>query len=344
MNQCQFKTRNGTQCRHHTRSEFPVLFSPKLGIFLCSQHEKIVITDHIKQFLDAQLEQSDRYEPFSFDICRKFINISIISHIPEYMERNQCLFKFTYHLNPYGRHILYHIQNNFENGIDNIIQINSYYNEPIIIRYKDRTLSDIPKEHHIQTLDERYRDNIQIMSYVPDTEINQRHIQELISYHTTETNPQTNINTNNADNIVYHYNFNEIIENNTIIITQQQPEQDLQFDIIEIDYCYICCNEEKHQKGIEMKCCNTDNKVCIRCLCNEYINQYNKYYSLDTLQDYRIFETTTQNCFFCRNKNKYKKMCEDKDCKDIFIELLKNKLIYETILRINRQIETITQQ
>jgi hypothetical protein len=96
---CQFKTKSNRPCRHHERQEFPVRFSPKLGLYLCAQHEYFIVNNHLNQFFKSQLqsfnyETNINYNTFSREVYDRLINDDDLRHIPYQISSNSCLYKF----------------------------------------------------------------------------------------------------------------------------------------------------------------------------------------------------------------------------------------------------------
>ena len=99
---CQFKTQRGRECLHHLREEFPIRFSPKLGMYLCAQHEQYIIKDHMSQFYDAQIRHKDlpngvngvTYNTFSTQVFNRFLDRRDSQYLPTELPINQCLYSF----------------------------------------------------------------------------------------------------------------------------------------------------------------------------------------------------------------------------------------------------------
>jgi len=130
IHQCQFKTKQNRQCRHHTRPEFPVRFSARLGLYLCAQHEYFIINDHINQYLESQLQYvlttvDTTYQPFSQEVIRRLITEEDLSHMPYEMSTINCLYQFDIEWFETGNDMIiirFKIYNDVSN---NLIQISS---------------------------------------------------------------------------------------------------------------------------------------------------------------------------------------------------------------------------
>lgn len=128
-NTCQF-----TRCLRHLRPECSIRFSPKLGLYLCAQHEKVIVKDHMRQFYEAQIRNRNipfgsplpTYNTLSLQIRNTLTNLQ---YLPIELPINQCLYKFNIRwsiFNTLNVDCTMYIKND-----ENLIQLGSHRNAEI---------------------------------------------------------------------------------------------------------------------------------------------------------------------------------------------------------------------
>lgn len=342
MNPCQFRNINGNPCRHHTRPEFPVHYSPKLGIFLCSQHEAFIVQDHIIQFFKANINNLTspitQYNTFSNSVYLRRLFENDLHQIPPNMNINECLFDFACYYREYNRLTIMtkFIVRNYEN----LIQIGSTNT----INFNFSKLKSIYTPFHPQFTDmenisafyDNYINNYVVMSYINNDSIHQSNIDLL----TTQLMNFATVN--------YESNQVNVIEQERVIyenIPRQNPithiDTNLEIDIklTMIDYCHICSSDDL-QKGLKMSCCNEDNKICAKCVIHNKLvchNRYNTYYDIKDMDMFKI----NNQCFFCRKNITFLKLTTDNQCRTMFVEIIKEKIREESIQRERLLVENL---
>jgi len=134
---CSFRSIYNRECLHHLRPEFPIRFSPKLGMYLCAQHEKMIIEDHMTQFYDAQIRHKNMpdgailptYNTFSTQIFNRFLDRQEIQYLPIELPINQSLYSF------YIEWSIFDTENvdcnMFIKNNENLIQLSSHHDAEI---------------------------------------------------------------------------------------------------------------------------------------------------------------------------------------------------------------------
>jgi len=350
---CDFRTQRGRECRHHLRSEFPIRFSPKLGMYLCAQHEQFIIKDHMTQFYDAQIRHKDiptgivgvTYNTFSTQVWNRFIDTRNIQHLPIVLPINKCLYTYD---------IIYAQLNNafincniFIKNEANYIQIGFHHDAEIRSFFSYPRLLFHQSDNELQDELDRFYDNlnmnVEVYNINMPPEIHQRAMDELRTQFEVERNA---LDTNDDEDIidiilepvhaissvpsplpVYEDNDEPFISNQTtntsngLVIEPEIVPVKNKLEITMIELCDICISEEE-QKGFRMSCCNKDNKVCVDCVINQQLIQYTKYCDYMDIKNMKMFKEESQCCFFCRNFNSVEAILDDIDCKQKFIDIL----------------------
>lgn len=351
---CQFKTLRDTECMHHLREETPIRFSPILGMYLCAQHEKFIIEDHINQFITARtLHQnvpSDApypvYNTFSANVTNRFINREHYEHIPSQLYINQCLYVY-YVLNythEFSTRILFYIRNEYLYDLRiGSCQIGAKHNAEIRVK----TLIT----PNIQSSNQSILDYME--QFIQDTQINitqfivnipeQRlttGLQELRAQFEQETGriqlglPDIESDDDDTLQIIQNQDIVDVANGrispqlepirNEEIVPVSAPNVSQQLEITTIHFCHICVSDEE-QKGFKMSCCNRDNTICVDCVINHHILENTKYCSVLDVKDMSLFYKT-QICFFCRNPNSVQNIINDNYCKQKFVDILQTHI------------------
>jgi len=154
---CQFKTLDNNECQHHLSEDTPIRFSTILGMYLCAEHEKFIIEDHINQFIEAKLvhhnfptndtdsdydsdadfDQNAVYATFSPNVINRFISIEHYQHIPSELYINQCLYVYyvlDYTQTEVSSNILFYIRNDYLRNLDiGVCQLGSKHDADICV-------------------------------------------------------------------------------------------------------------------------------------------------------------------------------------------------------------------
>jgi len=339
MNQCQFKNNGGIQCGHHRNSDFPIHFSQSLQTYLCQQHERIIIENHLEKFIRNKLKhQLPLYSPFSNNIRNRFI--SNIRQIPNEIPLEQCLFKLNIqqiyclnHQSNYNLVIKLQIEENLEtiNGlIQQLAFINNQNFEIRIIFHSNGITLDLARE--------RLREmNVIHYPRIPETETMNDNSQ-IISEVNYNIETPVRMNRRRLYNIISEFmgvnsNFQNV--NQQIYIN---PNNEL--ELINVTSCNICM-ENSNQKGFKLTCCNQDIQVCVQCIINDYITEECKTNSLYTIKDMNMFKKP-RNCYFCRKSNIYQQLIKDNECQSKFLHTIREKISTDTFLRIQYHMDEVT--
>jgi hypothetical protein len=318
-----------TPCRHHTRSnEFPINYSPKLGIFLCAQHEKFIIQDHIIQYLKSNINNrtnpQTQYETFSNSVYLRKIYENDMEHIPQHMNLNECLYDIQVIISEYTRNCIYTI----------IYVKNTEYNIQIG-QYNQITINFTKNKSVYAPFDPNMSEFQNIILYYQNIHNNHIVYQNILE----ETNNQIHLANIQLLRIQLEQTHNEHIINQPVITRNLITETIKPIELTNISHCHICSSDEL-RKGYKMSCCNEDNTICVNCIINDKLINYNNYNSYQEIKDNNIL-TTNHNCFYCRQKITYKNITNDNECKTIFLELFTEKLRQETTSRDQLLIDSV---
>lgn len=358
---CQFKSIFNRECLHHLRHEFPIRFSPKLGLYLCAQHEKMIIEDHMTQFYDAQIRHRNMptdspmptYNTFSTQIFNRFLDRRDIQYIPTELPINQCLYSFNIVwsvFNTLNVDCDMYIKNN-----ENLIQLSSSHNAEIRKTFSYSTMLFTQDELIYNNMD-IFFSNINMNTRVFDINIPADFLTPAMNELLLQF--QAERNQNEYDSEVEE--INQQLQNQSVIsrVPSPQPvydsDEDETYDyafrsevedeipatrvvnqivtntleLTIIDFCDICMFDER-QKGFRMSCCSSDNKVCVSCVINQQLLEFTKYCSFLDVKNMNMFLTEKQPCFFCRHSNSVEKIKDDNECKQKFIEILQSNIQQE---------------
>jgi len=312
--QCCFLNLQNTQCGRHRRPElFEIRYSPKLRLWLCAEHEKCIVHDHIRHLLHKFSDQQSNYQSFSSSIINRFLDPAHISHIPAILPITQTLFRFTItNINATitGLNIRYSIDSNdiaFIQNCENKTYINF---QPIV---------DINSIFENLTYLHNEQQSEQINS---DTDTQQDLNVDSSLVNMFEEIIESNVVTHTFENIQLYFNLPR-----TITLIRETTNTIIKCDLTNIDECQIC-NVSENQKGFGMQCCNADNKVCVKCIMNDYLTKYNEHYEYTQIKDCSIFQKS-KKCFFCRKECNYTDIIDDNECKTIFIDLVEKKQLQD---------------
>jgi hypothetical protein len=306
MNICQFRNSVGLlPCDSHLYTD--INYNNNLNLWLCYQHEKEILKNHLKNFVNNRLiYKNNNYHTFSDEIRNRILNPNF--NIPELLEYSQCLFIFhiqdisyTYNINIYNERVYATILH---------FKIPKYiYN---LNNYQQLGLATINELDLYITID----------SYIdPDLDIESELYYE-----------------NNIENVMFnrHYNnfiSNNIIEQNNTNYINKHFERLLLTDINECNIC--CCNYNELQIGFEMICCNKNIKVCVICIVSEFIINELKYKSAFDIKNFNFIKNKLK-CSFCRKENDYIEILYNTYTQKICIDVLKKKCMEECEQKIQR--------
>jgi len=324
---CNFNRLNGLQCRKNTEIDDDIHYNKTLNVYLCDYHEKIIIQDHLQNYIINRLEKNDLYyKTFSNNILYRFNPINNILHIPNQLPLEHCLYKFT---------------------IDKILYINKIYNLSYIEDYLkvSITLKIVDKYEKIYTIDiinpSQEINEVYIINILNDTHTRIYNKKPNIEIMTdTQNNIQNNTQSNNIINRYYNINFDYSYMYNTfiqiikcIINIDEENTIDNEIELINIDNCNICYNDNC-QKGFKMTCCNTNIEICVSCIIDDFITNELKYKSLCNIKNMDLF-LISKPCFYCRKSNIYKQLIYDSECKSIFLIKIGEKFKIQTNIEID---------
>jgi septum formation topological specificity factor MinE len=323
---CNFKNNHGVQCGHHRNSDFPILYSHTLQMYLCQQHEEMILKDHIQNFIGNKIKhQQPMYQTFSTNIRNRFI--SDISYIPEELPIEQCLYLFNL-----GRILFINTSNYYTISIkiDILNEIDGEYDE--------RTQLAFPQISNQECM-------IYNEQYTITQEVIQERLQGII-VRRYQRAPQSETMEQLQQNIsydnYYHMNRNQLynVISQYVGISSNIQRVNNELELTNITNCDICMDISL-QKGFRMSCCNEETQVCVQCIINDFITEECKTKSLYTIKDMNIFKKQ-RNCYFCRKPNIYQQLIKDNECQSIFLHTLREKISTDTFLRVQYHMDEIT--
>lgn len=384
MNQCQFLNLNGRQCSRHTRPEqFPIRYSPKLNLYLCQQHEKIIVHDHVRRFILKYINGEPNYDILSPSIYHRLVHEDDLQHIPYNLTIDRTIFnfsitsKFIRDVDGFGliADIGYSVS-----GLDIAFSINSAeqitvpypYNFDIDNIFNGLIFLDFT-DHFIPEPESNQLNSYQVytLSDSDDDDVsNERTVTNELT-DTSERTVTTNIDNDGIVPITNQSNLNTVIDSNTLhniidnrsifnshntILSQTirpipiytnlptslptsitQPFTNIdKLKLITITSCHICTTEQL-QKGFELSCCNSDVKVCVQCIINDYIIDHLKYKNFDDITDCSMF-LKPKKCYYCRRGIDYSELIHDNECKELFASTVHLKNISELRDKFQRMI------
>lgn len=335
---CQFKNNSGIQCGHHRNSDFPIQFSQSLQMYLCQQHERMIIDDHLQKFIRNKVKhQLLTYSTFSQNIRNRFI--PNIRHIPEELQLDQCLYKFNIQqlycanmVNSFNIIIKVQLDNYFVTENGSIHQLafnnNNIYEIRIINNSMNISIENVRERLNV----------IDVLHYprIPEPQI-MNDISQIISDDNYNIEEHISMNRRQIYQVLNQYMG--ILSNYQQVNPSINPNNEL--ELINVTSCNICMNETI-QKGFKMTCCNQDIQVCVHCIINDFITEECKSQSLYSIKNMDMF-LKPKNCFFCRKSNIYKQLNKDNECQSIFIDIIRDKILKDTLLRIQHHMNEITE-
>lgn len=377
---CQFKTQRGRECLHHLREEFPIRFSPKLGMYLCAQHEQYIIKDHMSQFYDAQIRHKHMpndvigvtYNTFSTQVFNRFLDRQDIQYLPIELPINQCLYSFEI---VYAQSNSDYINCNvFIKNEPNYAQIGYRYDAEIrnFFSYPTLLFNQGNDELHDE-LDLFFANlnmNTRVYNINMPPEIHQRAMEELwIQFNQSNMEDEENeeieieqINTEPVREIIRVESPVPVFDD---VDTNEQSEEELEIirpisniDInsnrqsprttsirprpLELTMIDFChiCVSEQTQKGFKMSCCSSDNQVCVDCVINHQLLEHTKYCSFMHIKTMSIFYEK-QPCFFCRQLNSIENISKDIECKQRFGIILHHHIYQEMVNKIENHMTQV---
>lgn len=352
MQQCQFLNLNGHQCSRHTRPEqFPIRYSPKLNLYLCQQHEHIIVHDHVKRFIYKYINGEPNYDILSPNIYNRLVHEDDLQHIPYNLTIDRTIFRFMISSRfitdiEYGHiaHIGYSVD-----GCDIAFSSNSA--EQITVQ--------IPHNFNIDNIFDGLTFLDFTDQFIPEPQSNQPNTSQVYVLSDSDDDAQvpvvnqSNTNSeqqsNSLDSIIDNRGIFNLISNTQIprpiytnlptslhtSISQPFTNTD-KLQLITITSCHICTSEQL-QKGFELTCCNSDVKVCVQCIINDYIIDHLKYKNFDDITDCSMFKKP-KKCYFCRRGIDYSDLIHDNECKELFASTVHLKNISELREKFQRMI------
>lgn len=256
-----------------------IFYSPKFCLYLCNDHEKHLISDHMYQFYNSQFDsmqymnEQSSYQLFS-DYTNKLLEKQNI--IPQKLctLSNKCYFKFS---------IDYEIDDNdkvyIRFIIDNIDMIQfggTYINNTICCEYLRHCFYYMFKSNNLNENLDYFINKIKNNTKTFDN-------YNLISNSIIEINEDIHI-------------YKHIYE---ILKVPNYNNSKYQLYLDKIEYCNICYNE-CIQYGYKLYCCNNNNQICEECVIKEQSNHKSKICSKYQITSFNMLNISLK-CFFCRN-------------------------------------------
>lgn len=315
-NMCEFTDETNNHCcsKHLRGANCPIKLQPVLNLFLCHDHECLMIKNHIEMHLRNLETDNTQYDIYTNEFLSKIFNyqeiqnLNYLNHIPNSLNREQCLFPYTIQYNSvsyYNDIINYDIQVScFSNYTsDNILSYsftfqgkrnvnynlsNSLNSQPIIFNNKVDRTSEI---NNIRVLN-----NDEIMN-------NNNHLQGITGLPPPLEHLVERLELDSG--IISEFNINNNYRNyfNNIPLTSLnrfEIKNRHYFDnILEINNCDICF--ETNQLGFEFNCC-LNKYICIDCVSTWILSNYNSYYELFEIHKNTKHLIKQIDCPFCRKK------------------------------------------
>jgi hypothetical protein len=363
---CQFKTLRNTQCRHHMRPETPIRFSPILGLYLCDQHERFIIEDHINQFIKARFlhqnlpidEQNSVYDTFSQSVIDRFISREHIEHIPLELYTNQCL--YVYYALDYthevSTNILFYIRNEYLHDLRiGSCQIGSKHDAENCVKTDISQFLIRPHNQSIRDYLDKFIEDTQIyftqfLVYIPEPTLSIG-LQSLRTQFEQETNriqlglPDIDIE-EETQNIIEE---RDIIEEQTIVDIDNGRISPISEPEINEDIVNVSGSPPRitHQTIHKLEITTID--FCNICVLEEEQRGFrmsccnsDNTICLDCVINHQLLVHTRfysvldikdmnifnqgQSCFFCRSSNSLKDIINDNEFKDRFVNILQTHI------------------
>jgi len=106
-NMCEFTDETNNYCcsTHLRGANYPIKLQPVLNLFLCYEHECLMIKNHIEMHLNNLETNNTQYDIYTNEFLSRIFNyneiqnLNYMRHLPNSLNREQSLFPYTIHYN-----------------------------------------------------------------------------------------------------------------------------------------------------------------------------------------------------------------------------------------------------